>query len=940
MLALLVAVALMVPLVVVIGSVDAQQPPSLPETVWPPGTQVDPLDPSRYGYFWDSTTRAYTPVNDFVPVELDEVVEVHMRANDVVSFRVCPSLHEGITVDRVQCQDQSLHKPAGGTCGAAVEDPGAVLGHEHVVTLCSGMYALDSLTMISGAANAGVAPKWGAIASGYPGGAAPHGVVEVTGKKLGVAQAQYCMTSYPTPCRQRALIDIVVEPTGWVDARVVGVDDEYRLELNWLESVAVLRARAGSGTDWGNAPIVGTYCCLSNPDFWRFDLRLPVMLGSDKIQTGRDVVVFLDSADNKFDQMLCLPLYCEHIVPKNPTVSRWAIGEPDSIGVDVEAAGKSLHVKLWGNPTDKNGIQSATRTVTPVITYCLAHWQQHCDASTCARATYRNARNLTLQDWMNVVPPSAYVATSACPDLAEVSIEVVNTTPATFDPTESEFDPEEFEFDPENTPAIPLEGAPGWAYRPEPQRFAWDMVPANPAFWCFPGRFLDSAIDDLEGDAALWIDEPTTTAVSPERIARFQNYLEGKDAEGNDVLNWSRLDGTNTDDLIAKIIEREYQAILLNPDAFDDRDPTIGAVWVTAAKEVYDEFIDPASYPGNHLRHYLARTVSPEDPLPDAPNPPGTIEDFIGAYVDSGGQWYVDPTVGPDFDFLKLRNDKVFDKYDSLFSMEWDRESLWQGLIRSEYQNDQGAVKGDGNLIRPVDHRLLEDPAAQTRSCLAAGTTMTIVGAWGTYPGAENWGDYTHGLCGHGLEWSLIGPPIPSTGPFEWHRRDADCPADALVAGSASLPQVWLRDDPDDGRYNPRLGSAWERALEEATACRDAPQCDAWAPPVPGYYQVRVRIERLPDNPFDDPVDVDGESVACWTPSLGPMTIPFGDPAPGPECAYHHYLTDRTFNDVGRLGWGDYWGPAPVLLGPDFLPPAIEFDDLIWVTGLRVDATQ
>ncbi len=85
-------------------------------------------------------------------------------------------------------------------------------------------------------------------------------------------------------------------------------------------------------------------------------------------------------------------------------------------------------------------------------------------------------------------------------------------------------------------------------------------------------------------------------------------------------------------------------------------------------------------------------------------------------------------------------------------------------------------------------------------------------------------------------------------------------------------------------------GTAWERALERATACHDARQCDACAPPIPRHYQVRVHLERSPSNRFVCP----------------PIT--FGEPASSPECAYHHYLTDRTGGFL-PLGWPDYWGP-------------------------------
>ena len=924
-------IALVAPVVAVVGPVEAQ-PPQPNGTVRPLGVPVDAANPGLYDYFWDAATRAFTPVNDFVRVAPGATVDLHVRANDVVSFAVCPSLKSGVAVTLRQCRDRALGVPAGGTCGEAVKhaNGGAevVLGHRHVITVCSSVYVLGGLSMIRGGAHADIAPKRGAITGMYADGAAPRGVVEVTGRTLGVAQAEYCMTSQRAPCRRWATIDIVVEPAGWTDARVVGVDDEYRLELDWSQQVAVLRARdGGSTTPWGLVPVVGTYCCLANLDSWSFDLRLPVMVGSENVVTGRDEVVFHDSGGTELGRTPCLPLYCNRIVPKNPAVSRWQAGAADSIGVDVGTVGKSLHVTLWGNPTDKAGVRPRSASVVaPVITYCLAHWQQRCDSSTCARATYRNAPNLNLRSWMSAVPSGAYAATTNCPAPAKVSIEVADVTPLTFNLRNFRFVPPA----PVDTPVTPPRGAPPWRYRPDPADFSPGAP--DPLFWCFPGRLRDNAIGDLEGDAARWIDDPATTDVSTARSARFGRYYDGLDAGGDDVPAWPALAArvidpvtlavANRDELIPPIVEREYEAVLLNPAAFPDRDPALGAVWVTAARQIYEEFVDPATYATNHHRHYLALNPSAAPPHPPPPPAPADIEQFIRDYVDPAGVWHVDyPSVGSDplFDFVGDRDGRVFAAYDVLLRNEWNREPLWQGLVRSEYQDDHGAVDGDGGPLRPVGHRLVEDPSAQTRSCLAAGTTTRIVGAWGTYPGAANWGDPTHGLCGFGLGRASLPPPAnPPTGPLAWHRRDADCPTDAPVPGSASLPQAWLRDDPSDDVHDPRLGAAWERALDGAAACHDARRCDSWAPPVPGYYQVRVRIERSPVNPFACP----------------PVT--FGEPAPSPECAYHHYLTDRTGGSLPP-GWPDYWGPPPAPGNP---VPAIEFDDLVWVAGVRVDAAR
>ncbi|MCY3786122.1 MAG: hypothetical protein OXG47_05275, partial [bacterium] len=79
----MLVVALLAPVVAIIGSVDAQLPPPV-GTVWPPGVPVDPNNPGLFDYFWDAATRSFTPVDDFVRVAPGATVDLHMRANDVV----------------------------------------------------------------------------------------------------------------------------------------------------------------------------------------------------------------------------------------------------------------------------------------------------------------------------------------------------------------------------------------------------------------------------------------------------------------------------------------------------------------------------------------------------------------------------------------------------------------------------------------------------------------------------------------------------------------------------------------------------------------------------------------------------------------------------------------------------------------------------------------
>lgn len=936
------------------GSAQAHPPPppgeADPDRVRPPGVA------SGHDYFWDPATRDMIPAHDFVRVELGQTVTLYFRDNDTVRFSVCKS---GNTLEACR-KDKRLREQAGGTCGDAVRSErvpgaGAVLGHHHVISLCGGVYSLRGPRKLSGHTYATLAPTQGSIIAGHADGTARRGAIDVTGEALGVTEAEYCMTAYPHPCRRWARIDVVVEPPGWVDARVAGVDDTYRLELNWQSNRAVLKAlHPDAGGDWNHPDnILETLCCISHRDHWSFDLRLPVMLGGEKTHSaGRDTVVFHDAVGAPLGERECLPLYCEQIVPKHPTVSGWDPGgSEDKIGVDVEMVGRNLHVTLWGNPTDRNGIQPGYGTsITPTITYCLAHWQQSCGASACAKATYRGAPNLQLEDWMTVVPSSLFVATTNCPAPARVRIDVRDTTPPGWDPAGFTA------ATPTAAPVTPEEGGPpAWEWRPDPDLFSPTSVAAEPHWWCFPGRFRGGAVGDLEGDAGRWVDDATTTAVSQARRTRFGRYMLGRDAAGNDLPEWDPLPArvfhpvtavvVNRAELVAQLVEREYAALLLNPGEFPARDPTLGEVWRQAAVEVFNDFV--GDFTNRFAAHWLVKHPDPAThPLPDPlPAPPADIDEFIRDYVDRNGQYYAGGT--GSFDYRNARDVKVFDRYDVMFADEWDREPLWQGLLRSEYPGGREVLAQGASLVHPVDHRLVENQGAESTSCLGGGTTIQIVGAWGTYPGAPTW---INNLCGTGLIPDRSGPlPVgpPRPPPFAWRNLDADCPADAPVPGDTRLPTIWLRDNPDDpddpsddpnsrydDPYDPSLGDAWERALDAVTPCVDSAQCDAWAPPVPGYYRIRVRIERGRTNPFGP----SGEPDSC------PAEVAFGAPDPDspdpsltPECFYHHYLTDRTESQLVTLGWPTYWGPAHPT-DPAADPPHFEFDDLIWVTDLRVDA--
>ncbi|MXV91264.1 MAG: hypothetical protein F4121_09200 [Acidimicrobiia bacterium] len=218
------------------------------------------------------------------------------------------------------------------------------------------------------------------------------GVIAMTGKELGEEVVRHCVGNVTTgSCEEWANIAVVVEPEGWDDARVMGVDDPYRLVVNRVSGrVALLGESADGDVTIGGTvyEVLERLCCLPGGDaYWSLDLELPVM--------ENDRVVFfradhpLNKSGNQVllgalvdeDSIVCPGTrYCTHIRPRPATdVS------PGAFGLTASAHYTSLELTVSA-PVGTPNVTSERRS----FDYCLAHRENTCSGSppACARATY------------------------------------------------------------------------------------------------------------------------------------------------------------------------------------------------------------------------------------------------------------------------------------------------------------------------------------------------------------------------------------------------------------------------------------------------------------------------------------------------------------------------------------------------------------------------
>ena len=294
------------------------------------------------------------------------------------------------------------------------------------------------MQIVDGAERAEVTPGPGAITEAHNTGDHPHGAIRVTGTMLGEATAEYCLTSLPYKCADSASLTILVEPDGWEDARVAGVDDVYRVELDWqTKLVEIFRD--------GETEAFARTCCLASLDSWSVDVRLPVM--------ENDEVHFYDSEGRDMNRpMSCQPRYCGGMRPGglDPGDVRWdPAGDNFSLGLRV--ADDSVVARL----TSTGPFAPATAS----FDYCVRYESYGCGTTTCARSTYLGAPNDEVPDWVTYLPSSVYQATSNCPSYGTVTLSVKDVTPRSSTGTPSSRRPFTRTFSPSSRPR-----------RPEPSR--------------------------------------------------------------------------------------------------------------------------------------------------------------------------------------------------------------------------------------------------------------------------------------------------------------------------------------------------------------------------------------------------------------------------------------------------------------------------------------
>ena len=247
------------------------------------------------------------------------------------------------------------------------------------------------------------------------------GTITLTGNELGEETVRYCVGNITSGnCEEWVNSTVVVEPEGWDDARVVAVNDEYRLIVN-LDSLrlALLRESADGDTTIGGTTyeVLTRLCCLAaGNEYWSVDLELPVM-DNDRVvffREGHPVnksghqILFDDLIDG--DTIACTgSLFCTMMRPQPDVVP------PGIFGMVVGPSYTSLELTVSA-PT--GNVISEQR----VFNYCLAHRENSCGTSppTCAKATYvespraPNAPNLPGIESSENLPARYFEATTLC----------------------------------------------------------------------------------------------------------------------------------------------------------------------------------------------------------------------------------------------------------------------------------------------------------------------------------------------------------------------------------------------------------------------------------------------------------------------------------------------------------------------------------------------
>ncbi len=846
--ALILAAALIAPLVVIAEAVDAHPPPTPPDP--DPDMVSDTGARDAYFYYWvDTATRTVELGDDFVRLERGGSETVYVRDNDAIRFDVCRYTAELTEeADLRQCRQERLGKPAGGTCGDAVRhenDPDAPAVLGHHHVLA----VCTNITQILGA-NVGVVDG-GRYATA---GTAPGAITEDYAD--GYHPSGAVLVTGLEYGEARARYCLTRQPyscRSWADLTILVEPD------GWADArVAGAPDKFRLGLNW-ETRLTELWQFVEDDDGIEVEVSLTRICCLTSLNhwsftvrlpvIDNDEVVFLDGDGVELGRTKpCLLRYCDNMAPGSPEVRSDGGLDLTNLGVYGDSIVATISGEALATPT------------TATVEYCVRYGLHGCGPSQCARATYLGAPNAGVPDWSAHIPPATYRATEHCPPHGKVEIEVADITPDSFERDLADFDDPDWEVDPDLLDDVEIDVTSSvWLYRPQPAANLPDPLPDHAtllALWCYP---------DIENVTAS-------------------------------------LTGTS------------YEQILLE-----------AGTWVQA---MYDA--DPA-WPSTGLAshsnntRFLELSARQEHDL----NNDG-VADLTWGPLSAGVSETEDednPGVFSLGNAADLAAELLVRHYELAYHGHWDGPDPWSGLVTSEYRQYIGLVE-EVHPFLPVGRRLVvTGPVAQQNTCLE--TEPRIVAVWGTHPGITNseggtplatWGD---GLCGVSWEGG-VGEPDP--GVSEWAYFDHQCPLDPLDPLDPADPddsdtpvppaRSWLSDvwvdwekPPRDSSHPPwTLGEEWERALENVVPCLNANACDAWAPQIPGFYQVRFEITK---------------------PSAPP-------PASEPVTRWHYLYLKRRFSAdlVDPDRWRDL-GSSGGTCPSDGCPPIL-FDDLVWVAPLRL----
>jgi len=220
-----------------------------------------------------------------------------------------------------------------------------------------------------------------------------------------------------------------------------------------------------------------------------------------------------------------------------------------------------------------------------------------------------------------------------------------------------------------------------------------------------------------------------------------------------------------------------------------------------------------------------------------------------------------------------------------------------------------------------VGQGLTEGPDA-----ICQGARPRIVGVWGTHVGAPNWR--------FGERDSPDADCLPYPEPREHscdYGRDPEGGSGFLDQASNHVPGLGI-DPSGPSLSHHSLGAAWHTSLAAVEPCVGESECDVWAPPVPGWYQVRIEVDapevhRRHHRSHDHSIPpIDGQDY-CPEGDAGTKGTYINPRTrmPGDSDVWYYCYTQLPDTD----GDGPEEAPEPVPVPAQGNP--FVFDELIWV---------